>query len=298
MAIKVRCKHCRKKISMDEAFAGGVSRCPYCGALNMVPGGEAAGAADRPDRPDAPGATTGAEAAAMAHEEIPVARPVLIQGVVALVLIGLLLAAIIGGGVWYVLQVLDRGSVPPEEANPFTEEGVRIVFVELAAPVVYVVDGSSGTGDALLDVARVCLWRSVLSLGEGNPFNALHVEPEGLRKLADRFTAGGPDGYRKAREFLAGQATYGSTDLDAAVGEAIALSPRSVVVLSGKALKDPGGLAAKAKQAGVAVHCVSLGAYADVTASMKPLSEQTGGQCQAYKDHEVIEWHKRAPPLP
>ena len=37
MAIKIRCVDCKKKISIDEAFAGGVCRCPYCTAIVYVP---------------------------------------------------------------------------------------------------------------------------------------------------------------------------------------------------------------------------------------------------------------------
>ncbi len=58
MAIKVRCDGCQRKISVDQAFAGGVCRCPYCRATTSVPGpvhGRAAQARpDRPDRPDVP----------------------------------------------------------------------------------------------------------------------------------------------------------------------------------------------------------------------------------------------------
>ena len=54
MAIKVRCTGCRKRISVDEAFAGGVCRCPYCGATSSVPSSAGGG---RPGfRPDVPGA--------------------------------------------------------------------------------------------------------------------------------------------------------------------------------------------------------------------------------------------------
>ncbi len=60
MAVKVRCSECRKKISVDEAFAGSMCRCPYCKAIVMVPaGGESpareSGEGGRNVRPDQPG---------------------------------------------------------------------------------------------------------------------------------------------------------------------------------------------------------------------------------------------------
>ena len=60
MALKVRCSECRKKISVDEAFAGSMCRCPYCKSIVMVPI-EAAPvsphAPKRSSRPTAPGAS-------------------------------------------------------------------------------------------------------------------------------------------------------------------------------------------------------------------------------------------------
>ena len=35
--MKIRCTDCSKKISIDDAFAGGVCRCPYCSTLVFVP---------------------------------------------------------------------------------------------------------------------------------------------------------------------------------------------------------------------------------------------------------------------
>lgn len=53
MSIRIRCSECTKKISVDDAFAGGVCRCPYCKALVMVPT-EAAVAVPASARPAAP----------------------------------------------------------------------------------------------------------------------------------------------------------------------------------------------------------------------------------------------------
>lgn len=36
MAITVQCTGCKRSISLDDGFAGGAWRCPYCKEINMV----------------------------------------------------------------------------------------------------------------------------------------------------------------------------------------------------------------------------------------------------------------------
>ena len=55
MAVKIRCSECHKKISVDEAFAGSMCRCPYCKNIVLVPELVAAGADDISARPSSPG---------------------------------------------------------------------------------------------------------------------------------------------------------------------------------------------------------------------------------------------------
>lgn len=56
MATKIRCSECRKKISVDEAFAGSMCRCPYCKAIVMVPKPEDFAAKSQGARPSRPAA--------------------------------------------------------------------------------------------------------------------------------------------------------------------------------------------------------------------------------------------------
>ena len=68
MATKIRCSECRKKISVDEAFAGSMCRCPYCKAIVMVPkpgDSTAKGLGSRPSRP-----TTGRPSAPTARRGV------------------------------------------------------------------------------------------------------------------------------------------------------------------------------------------------------------------------------------
>jgi hypothetical protein len=52
VSIKVRCTTCRKKLTVDDAFAGGVCRCPACKELFLVR--RTQGVANGGLRPDAP----------------------------------------------------------------------------------------------------------------------------------------------------------------------------------------------------------------------------------------------------
>jgi DNA-directed RNA polymerase subunit RPC12/RpoP len=51
MAIKVRCTECGEMFTVDEAFGGGMSRCPHCGASVLV---EPAGKKPPQERPQSP----------------------------------------------------------------------------------------------------------------------------------------------------------------------------------------------------------------------------------------------------
>ena len=127
VSVKIRCSECRKKISVDEAFAGSMCRCPYCKSIVRVPmsagsgqaraAGRPAAPGGRPSRPGSPGQPTeeaGTPFKALEHPgrggvvdaqhvdqselsdeqiaAIPDANPVFFQGVVTIVLIAILLA--------------------------------------------------------------------------------------------------------------------------------------------------------------------------------------------------------------
>ncbi len=127
MAITIECSGCKKRISVDEAFAGGMCRCPYCKEIVEVPSAGGGSQVARPDRPvrraPAPAVRTtpqepppGVKAPPASrpvdgsgHREIPTAKPVrntgLMIGLLAL-LAGLTVAALVG--VFYIQSRADR----------------------------------------------------------------------------------------------------------------------------------------------------------------------------------------------
>lgn len=158
MPVKIRCSECRKKISVDEAFAGSMCRCPYCKSIVRVPmsaaGGQArsdgrpaapAGRPSRPggSRPGAPGQagtpfknvepagqesgaleTQPVDESALSEAElaaIPTANPVFFQGMVTIVLI-VILIAMTGASIYLGILVLrpsdDNGGAYVSDYTP------------------------------------------------------------------------------------------------------------------------------------------------------------------------------------
>ncbi|MCD4699389.1 MAG: hypothetical protein K8R91_02305 [Phycisphaerae bacterium] len=87
--MKIRCQQCHKKIVTDEGFAGGLCRCPYCRAITMVSGGRAINRAARPDSPNEVAASQTRQV--KSDEAVPLAKPVVIQGIARMVLVGFVL---------------------------------------------------------------------------------------------------------------------------------------------------------------------------------------------------------------
>jgi len=54
MAIRIQCSECKKRIVIDDAFAGGACRCPFCSEIVMVPAAEGQTPSERPESPGRP----------------------------------------------------------------------------------------------------------------------------------------------------------------------------------------------------------------------------------------------------
>lgn len=105
--MRIRCRQCRKKISIDDGFAGGLCRCPYCKAITMASGAASAGCAERPDRPDSPNEVVASQARqAESDETVPLAEPVAIQGITRMLLPGLLILLLVAGVILIIMYVL------------------------------------------------------------------------------------------------------------------------------------------------------------------------------------------------
>ncbi len=111
------CPKCGKKLDVDSGFRGAVARCDGCGALISVPtkdasaGGEAVKRPSRPPRPE--------EYAEHAHGASQKREGTPVWVVVAL---GLLVLALLAGGLWWMGAIPGLGtrSAPaaPAGASP------------------------------------------------------------------------------------------------------------------------------------------------------------------------------------
>ncbi len=318
MAIKVRCQQCRKKISIDEGFVGGLCRCPYCKAITMVSGGAAAGYADRPDRPDLPTEVATSQARQVesveAVEAVPQAKPVMIQGIATLVLSGFVLLLLVVGVVLVVkmstgpkdgsntateTKPSNNNDLPPIPipTNPFTAKGLQVAGMGIAEPVVYVLNASSAMRD-LYDPSVALVRYSIRAMGGAGQFNIIVLAEESVKPMAGAWITGGDAGDMKAKEFLRDCQPAGATDLTDGFRRAMALKPKTIVVLTDKAVNDADSLAQQAKQTGIKIFAVMLESPPDAVAVMEKLTAGTGGRCRQFTGSEIAELLSEAAPLP
>ncbi len=300
MTIRVKCEKCRKKISVDEAFAGGVCRCPFCEAITYVPGGPMERQGARPaaptSRPLSPTAKPSA-ADTPGDAEVPVAVPVrhtaLLIGLcaagAALLIVAIVLVLAFWGFGWGA-----GADQPTPVTSPWRADGPSIATVPLATPVVYVVD--SNLSMSKYDTARALVLHSIVSLTASGKFNVVAWQDGAAVAMASDWISAGDDGCRAARDFIPEIPPRGGTR--EVLKAALALSPSQVVLLAGTL---PADLAEVAKGSGVSVAVVAIDADADTRDVAKALAEATGGEAKAieYADLDGFwEAASKAWPLP
>jgi DNA-directed RNA polymerase subunit RPC12/RpoP len=347
MALKIRCTGCEKKISIDEAFAGGVCRCPYCSQLVVVPAPGRGDWVERPDepggRPEAPltspsagrggpagwrpGVPAGARpdspvspvparhvveraaGAAPAHpEQVPLAQPVRLQGVLNIILIiGFLAMLAVLAVVLYMAWVKASQpasapgptSGPASAANPLIAvkaDRPTVADIPIAAPVMYCLDGGSSMREAFNYTGKMV--RLSLRTLKGGRFNVVLLTEAG-NKLAGEGYLDGAAGDEKVKEFFAGPYPGGATNIEKGLEQALDSRPATVVLFAAKSL-DPAGvdrLAAKAKGQRTVISCVILSGNEAVVESLSRLARQTGGRSRAFTLGQLEDWNAQSKDL-
>ncbi len=308
MSIKIRCSQCSKKITIDEAFAGGICRCPYCKSLVDVPADEEEHAASaRPaapnrqaGRPAAPSSKEAASrekrAAAAHHEEIPMANPVKFQGIMAIVLLGLFLVMLIAGVIISVevfWPEAEAPAPPPEPPNPYQKtrqvQGPVVAGdIELATPVVYCIDTGASMAE-YYGYAQLMVESSLESLDGGRFSIILAGETEDKFVSGDYLTAH-KEGLDKAGEFMQMAWCSGASDISRALEAALGKKPASVVLMARKEVDGAEKTAEKFKSAGVPLVVVALSEDAEVQDSLKKLAQAAGGSFRAYGKARLDQW--------
>jgi len=154
--------------------------------------------------------------------------------------------------------------------------GANILGIRLAAPVVYCIDGGGSMGEGF-DLARLAVLQSLANLSPQDRFNVIIWREGEPGKLAPGWLDGGPAGLVKAREFLDAAVPAGAANAGAGLDAAIALAPRSIVILTGKAPAGLEAVAAACKEKGIAIIALPVGGYSPVEQALARLAAQTGG---------------------
>jgi hypothetical protein len=351
MAIKIRCVDCKKKISIDEAFAGGVCRCPYCTAIVYVPDDAAEkkskkGSAEKPKRrptaparrPESPMTVIGGSADPMAETSIdaptgvdtmaetaldipkspkplktasqtaeekaisaakkqaniPTAAPVKVQGIVAMVLAGLLVVML--GGMVYIAVIFTQPQIvetDPKNYNQtaFTQKDVPSIAgtIEITTPVVYCIDTSKPMAE-VFEAAEQIVLVSIKSL-KGGKFNVILIGEDDDKIMSPKPIAADPAGLTKAKEFIEME-LCGEGDQTRALKAALAMDPKSVVILAKdnvRGLKEKIQDAFKTKS--VPLHAVILGSNSK---GLEDIAKTTGGKSRAFTLSDLAAQAKRA----
>jgi len=324
--MKIRCTDCSKRIGIDDAFAGGVCRCPYCNALVFVPeerqpaeGAEGRAAPMiRPQTPD----EMEAVAKARGQETIPIATPVKIQGIVTIVLIGVLALMVLGMAA-VLIKSCKRHTRPPEEAvtqgegatvNPFTMEksqgSVVAGNVKLDSPIVYVLDGG-GSMREVFNFAVAITRLSIRTLRESDQFTVLLCRDKGSGEEGTSRPAQGelfmPGGYlpgkgeseSEVKKFLETVTPVGATDTPGALQAAMERKPKTIVLFARKLVDDALEVGAKAKEQGIRIVTVTMDSDESVQKSMAELAKAAGGQSRSYSfsSLQTFRGDSKVPPL-
>ena len=346
MALKIRCTGCEKKISIDEAFAGGVCRCPYCSQLVVVPapgrgdwverpdepggrpeapstlpqagrGGPAGGRPDVPAgaRPESPVSLAPAKplvgpaagAAPAQAEQVPLASPVRLQGVLSIILIiGFLAMLAVVAVVLYMAwgRASQPGPAPASgpasaAANPLVAvkaDQPTVADIPIAAPVIYCLDGGTSMRDAFNYTAKMV--RLSLRTVKGGRFNVVLLTEAG-NKLAAEGYLDGAAGNEKVKEFFAGPYPGGATNIEKGLEQALDSRPATLVLFAAKGL-DPAGidrLAAKARGQRTVISCVILSGSEAAAESLSRLARQTGGRSRAFTMGQLEDWNAQSKDL-
>ena len=319
MAIKIRCSECSKKISIDEAFAGGACRCPYCKAIVMVPGEAQGVAPGRPTapRPDAPG-DVAAQSAAAVPEDVPMADPVRVQSYVAVGLIALLILAMIAGVVVLLVHLKGCGEKPEQArnefgevavpANPFeTKIGGASVAgdVKIEAPVVYVIACGSSMG-TMMDMSAKIVSVSVRTLKNDQKFTAIMALPPGgsdhpgtvklppgAVMFQNDMVGGGGAAAKDVLKFmtdLLDTPRNGVVDVGPAIKAALAMNPKTVVVFTRNQIEGGEALAAEAQKAGIKLVTMGMDAEDDVKDNLKKISDAAQSETRTFSAPMLDTW--------
>jgi hypothetical protein len=272
--ITVNCSQCKALLEMDDAFAGGVCRCHYCGTIQSVPsnarrvrvatatvaaapprsnGAAPAGGLDAladvvasggsargplrspPPQPVAPAAVH------VDYARPPQQRSMLLPLMIALGVILLLLVLVgylVVGGSTTTVTVGPAPGVEPPPVPVVVPKGPHFVGISLegAPSVVYVLDRGQATAE-LFDTLKETTYRSLESLKPGQKFQIIFWDNADAPASypAEGLANVSADEIEAARTQFADVLAGGRANAQGAVERAAKSEPAVIILVTGKA---------------------------------------------------------------
>jgi hypothetical protein len=273
--INITCTSCKKVLSIDDAFAGGVCRCQHCGTIQTVPArassqkatagavkasktlfenkarsagagiGSGSGLDDLADVVQSSGLS---DARLRKQPATPPPRPknlMPLLGIAAAAIIVLTVIVLIlafrgsGGSKTGTVSAVDTTAVPDHPA-PVAQPTVALTPSFCGVPidatvVVYVIDNGSSSAD-VLDAIESALFKSIESLGPDRQFQILFWNPDTATYPTAKQTAFAvKDNIDAARKRLQDVTAGGSTDPVSSLQRAMADNPGQIMLITAKA---------------------------------------------------------------
>jgi hypothetical protein len=323
--IVLSCTNCRARLQIDDAFAGGVCRCMYCGTIQTVPSHlkaaqEKPKASGKPvkalyttnPRGDGSGSPSGLEDLATAVSSSGLTSDRLRAETLTPdpgVWRRKLLLAIGAGGamllcilLWVTLSGSDDSPAAPgavAEASTGQSDGPNPSFCGVSLSertVVYVLDRGSATGEMFGDLREAC-YRSIESLGPERKFQII-LWSDGTTPVS--FPRSGPTFANSANLAAARRAldevnAHGQTNPTAALAQAFEARPEAIVLATAKAFELDDAfirsVSSARKDCTARIYGFALGA-GDPGAALKTIARQSGGQFRAINASELRDYRE------
>lgn len=308
--ISLTCTSCKKVLQIDDAFAGGVCRCQYCGTIQTVPAALKRSA--RPGAPPAPqaktlyqkssqakGATGAENRPAGAVPPPPITRAaapptetkrklpmklIYLAGALVVMLLALVLFFALGPGAKH-----DTSATMTEAATA----GPNFGGLPLDADsVVYLIDHGESSKYCFPELKRVAM-KSIASLGPNRRFAVMFwnngteaVFPTGGMAKANE---GQIDAAQRALDEVY---AFGQTDLAGPLQQAVNLKPAAIVLVTGKGWDLDDAFAKMVDDivggTGVKVNCFTVGAGGS-SRTLEALARRYGGEFREVTEDQLRE---------
>ncbi|HEY7089066.1 MAG TPA: hypothetical protein VH518_13310 [Tepidisphaeraceae bacterium] len=196
---------------------------------------------------------------------------------------------------------------PPTPVARTTSPEAEAAAAKLAAPhfcdvalndhvVIYVLDRGSGTAD-LFSYLKEVVFKSVESLGSDRKYKIIFWNNGGSD---DAFPSGAPtyatsQSLESARRALDGITAYGQTDVASALKQAVAASPDSIILATGKGWQLDDSFVDQVlkirKDSQIKIHTFALGG-SEPSAALKTISQKTGGESRLIDEGDLKRFAK------